>query len=462
VALIIIDERRVADKRRDWIFCSTVKSRVGSSEVEEGPQESWFDRFMGWYADFLFNPLVAAFVLIAFAALLAVCAYSTSKLTQDFQFTDVVPKDSYVADFWGDFTEHSEQTGVAPGVYFRFVDQCDPAMQQQMEDYINDLVAMKEVNDQPFYFWLRDFKSFVNKTLDVQDLECKDQIAAFLEEPVYYDLYNRHIIMADNGEVISSRTSIRMDNVDQERVTEQVDALENQRSVSRSQPINRDRKDWAFFTWDGLYYIWEFYAVSPRELAQTTIAGVVAVSVIGMIFIPHWSAVIFVTPMISVLYVDLLGVLQFAGIHVNAVSYVSLIMSIGLLVDFLMHILLRFYESRGENRKAKVKDTLQTMGSSILVGAISTFLGVIPLAFSSSEIFNTIFVTFIGLVTLGAGHGLILFPVILSLIGPEVCTEENSQNPQKEVDNKKTLENFETTCPVDDGSESDSNIEYEV
>jgi Niemann-Pick C1 protein len=59
------------------------------------------------------------------------------------------------------------------------------------------------------------------------------------------------------------------------------------------------------------------------------------------------------------------------------------------------------------------------MGSSILIGGISTFLGTLPLAFSSSEIFTTIFTAFLGLVTLGCGHGLILLPVILSTIGPE-------------------------------------------
>jgi Niemann-Pick C1 protein len=218
-----------------------------------------------------------------------------------------------------------------------------------------------------------------------------------------------------------------MDNVDQEVVTEQIDALKNQRAVSEAQTVNKDRKEWAFFTWDGLYYIWEFYAASSEELTRNTIAGVVAVSALAMLFIPHWSAVFFIAPMISVLYVDLLGVLQFAGLNINAVSYISLVMSIGLMVDFLMHVLLRFYESEGETRKIKVKDTLQTMGSSILMGAISTFLGIIPLGFSTSEIFHTIFVIFIGLVTLGAANGLILLPVLLSLVGPVIHVKNRTE-----------------------------------
>ena len=114
-------------------------------------------------------------------------------------------------------------------------------------------------------------------------------------------------------------------------------------------------------------------------------------------------------------------------VHVKAVQLIlscallvdiTLVMSIGLLVDFILHNLIRFYELPG-NREEKVVQMLQTMGSSIMMGAITTFLGTLPLAFSSSAIFTTVFVSFIAIVTLGASHGLILLPVVLSLWGPE-------------------------------------------
>lgn len=90
-----------------------------------------------------------------------------------------------------------------------------------------------------------------------------------------------------------------------------------------------------------------------------------------------------------------------------------------------MHIVLRYYESTGNTRDDKVKDTLKTMGASILVGGLSTCLGVIPLAFASSAVLRTVFVSFIAMVTLGVGHGLILLPVLLSYVGPTVSVRLN-------------------------------------
>jgi hypothetical protein len=112
--------------------------------------------------------------------------------------------------------------------------------------------------------------------------------------------------------------------------------------------------------------------------------------------------------------------MQMAGLHINAVTYIVIVMAIGLLVDFLMHILLRYYETTGTTRNAKVKETLETMGASILLGGLTTWLGVIPLAFSTTAIFKMVFISFLAMVSLGCGVGLILLPVLLSLVGPIV------------------------------------------
>lgn len=421
VACIVLDERRVMQNRRDCCTWITVSVEDEETDVPETPVEHGPSRvqlFMRSYANILLKPVSKILSLAFFLGLLVGSALSVTNLTQEFKFTDVLPADSYLTDFQNARDAYRTRGVIAPYVYFRFVDQSLPEIQEQMLVYVDELANMSTVAGLPELFWLRDFQSFVNETDGLADVDFPEQIAQFLADPVYQDTYADDILLDDQGSILTSRVAIYMDSVDVEDVREQMDALDEEVAVTSRQPVNRGQDQWSFFSYDGVYNIWEFYAVSVDELIFTTIVGVACVSVVALLFIPHWTATLFVLPMICILYVDVLGVMQWAGLHINAVSYISLVMSIGLMVDFIMHVLLRFYESSG-SRREKTVEMLETMGSSILIGGVSTFLGTLPLAFSTSEIFKTIFFTFLGLVTLGVGHGLILLPVILSTIGPE-------------------------------------------
>ena len=59
------------------------------------------------------------------------------------------------------------------------------------------------------------------------------------------------------------------------------------------------------------------------------------------------------------------------------------------------------------------------MGTSILLGGFTTFLGVLPLSFTGSELFRTFFYTFLGITCLSSLHGIVFVPVVLSLVGPQ-------------------------------------------
>ena len=47
--------------------------------------------------------------------------------------------------------------------------------------------------------------------------------------------------------------------------------------------------------------------MSVDELVFTMIAGVVAVTFITFVFVPHWTGAVLVCPLIIVLYVNMLG-----------------------------------------------------------------------------------------------------------------------------------------------------------
>lgn len=169
------------------------------------------------------------------------------------------------------------------------------------------------------------------------------------------------------------------------------------------------------------------------ELKFTAFTGIATVSAFSIFFVPHWSAVLYIFPFMCILYVNLLGLFQMTGLSINVLTYVVLVVSVGLLVDFIMHVLLRYFESKKATRKEKVKDTLETMGFSILLGGASTFLGTVPLIFSKSMVFRTMCTAFFSMVGLGVSHGLLLLPVLLSIFGStsgESSDGDSSNNGQ--------------------------------
>ena len=149
---------------------------------------------------------------------------------------------------------------------------------------------------------------------------------------------------------------------------------------------------------------------------------------VSFIMIPNPLCSLWVAFSIMSIVSGVLGYMTWWGVNLDGVALINLIMCIGFSVDYSAHICYHYMSVEDKSPDQKISASLFALGLPIIQGAMSTVLGVIGLAFAPSYLFITFFKMIFLVILLGALHGLILLPVLLSLFGPGSCERRSTRH----------------------------------
>ena len=187
------------------------------------------------------------------------------------------------------------------------------------------------------------------------------------------------------------------------------------------------------FTFQELLVYWQQDAVLLDELVLNLSLAGTGVFIVCVLALAHPAAGVAVAG-VGVVDVFLFTTLVVSRVRFNVISVINFVMAVGLAVDYTLHFCHAFLATPGLCRVERVQYTMRTMGSSILKGGGTTLVGTMPMAFSRSVIFRTFFALLFSTIVYGLAVGLILIPVVLSVVPLPAATHLHVEGVVPDMD----------------------------
>lgn len=438
-ALLTFDTRRIDANRRDCCPCFSPLAEVKELNWFKKPAGGFSRFFKNTFGPFIMRPVVRAVILVLFAGMLGAGSYGTSQLYLKFRFAFFYPSGSAQREFQ-DVIDEYFKLGDPTNIYIRDVDLSLPENQRRLFDLCRPetgVIAKDSwIQGDSVDCWYVQFRELNDVKSDdgvVDQVSFAEKVIDFVNGPG--GRYNESIVFNDDEtKVMGCRFGAQY--IYRETNVDEIDALESVRNSADSVGFGK-AEDGTPLAFPYVFFdtFSEQYAALPGEIGLSLGLASGAVALVCLILVGHPLVALVSVVTVGIIIINVLGLTNFSGINLNSVSVITLVLTTGISVDFVVHIARSFLEQVGTRTERAVK-ALEVMGPPVFYAGFSTFLAIIVLSGATSYIFRVIFFGFLFLIIMGFLHGLIFVPLVLSLVGPPsfYLDEEDKKRAEEKLE----------------------------
>ena len=469
VAWLTLDQQRIQQKRNGIIPCLVHKEW----QPPKWSQNDNSTLAMSKIASIFEFPIFQAFIIFITFGMLSLGICGALQIQIEYDFKTAVPDDSYLKA-WFDKNEIDFSTD-GYGVDF-YTQNTSYTIEdfEKIDNLVNQLVDLTQSHSEWVHFgkelpktlqtpwevasgfWWSDFKTFLNKTKDIQiwregfsDGLFPLHFSDFLHHE-YGSIYNTHFRFSSDlkcNKDAPNITAMKLGTLKFRDLRGLSNHLPAQKAITEI--LSQSNLSSKTFEYSYIYPAWEIEEILSNELVPNISASLACVIIIILITLADFRATLFTFACVLFTIVDVVGVIFYWDMSIDVTVLLGIIVGIGLCVDYGAHIAHSFVMSKGLKNQRAIASFVY-IGPAIVHGGASTFLAIIPLAFSESHAFITFFRMICLTVLLGLFHGLFFLTIMLSIFGTNNLGETNEEKHLKGRTNQ--------ACSNDSNDSNDSHV----
>lgn len=439
----MLDERRQRDNRREC-FCCVLRSKELEEDLNDYEQEGFISNyFRKYHAPTILSNTGKAVTFFVFAALLGFGVYGALKLSVEDSGRAFVPDGSYLSDWL--YT--SDQYFPSQGTQVFFVFEGENEIYASLQKLAQLNIRIEGKSEEPPYLaepvsedvyrnvmeGLSVYLAFSGTSAiggaplgdDGWPTTAADFVATLRQYASFTGpgaVYAQDVSYADNGSLVAFR--VKSEYVKLVKKSRQGNMIDDAAKFIDAMDSTRATVE----SWDDLppafpysdYFLTiEGFKIIRQQLFLNVIQAIIAVGIVVFFTVASPMTTLLITLNVAFCIVEILGFMYALGIVIDTVSVINIVLAVGLSVDYSAHVGHCFMVKGGTDKNKRVTEALADIGAAVLNGALSTFLAVFVLLFSSSYVFSILSKQFALTVGLGLLHGLVALPVMLVVMGPK-------------------------------------------
>lgn len=435
-ACFVLDQKRFEDNRNGIIPCISHENY----KPNQCSQSNITNRVIATiYSKVILTKPGKIFVVLITLVCLGFSTESALKLEQRFDPKWFLPKGTHLVDFLAAKEQYYPDAG------------WDVSMYMGALEYNQELIRIKDAVDKlenmtgfvsNVMSWVDPFRTFVlvNFKHDIykEDLD-EGRFSVFLSKFLHsprYAKYQGNFVFETDLECGAPIPKIKMSSIDfnMKRFSDPRDHIKPMHQIQDvAENANFTTGDRFATTWSKFFAMWITDELIDVEVMRNLELALICVMACTILLIADWQICFWIFVCVLITMINVCGFMQRWGLTIDLVSCIGLELAIGLCVDYATHIGHTFLTVHEGSRHERTMRTVTSIGSAVLYGGLSTFIGICMMSQSDAYTFQSFFKIFLLVIIFGLFHGTIFLPVMLSWIGPRPYQTKSKPIPQDDV-----------------------------